>query len=75
MYTTIKPITQLAYVLPRNSMNLLPKNLYINLIEKKSEWYTLDLELQWSYCRYLWESHVILPEIDINELNLIIDST
>ena len=75
MYTTIKPITQLAYVLPRNSMNLLPKNLYINLIEKKSEWYTLDLELQWSYCRYLWESHVILPEIDINELNLLIDST
>lgn len=73
-YTPIRPIVQLAYVLPRNSMSLLPKNLYEKLIEKKSHWYSLNLELQWSYCRYLWEAHVLLPEIDISELNKLIDS-
>ena len=73
-YNVIKPITQLAYVLPRNSLNLLPINLFKKLIEKKPNWYTLDINLEWSYCRYLWECHVILPEINIFELNKLIDS-
>lgn len=71
----VNPLVQLAYVLPRNSLHLLPKNIYKNLMEKRPEWYKLDFKIVWAYCRYLWEGHVILPEIDIDELKNIIKHT
>ena len=30
--------------------------------------YPSDCEFVWSYCRYFWECHIQLPELDINEL-------
>ena len=71
----VDPLVQLAYVLPRNSLYLLPKELYQNLIEQKSHWYKLDYKIFWAYCRYLWEGHVDLPEINIKELENIINET
>jgi len=64
----VTEIVQLCYVLPRNSLTLLPKKLYEQLLEKHSEWYKNDCEFVWAYCRYFWESHVNMNEIDINEL-------
>jgi 5'-3' exoribonuclease 1 len=66
-----KPVTelvQLCYVLPRQSLTMLPKKLYGALISKEDDWYKTNCNFAWSYCRYFWESHVQLPEIDINEL-------
>jgi 5'-3' exonuclease len=66
-----KPVTelvQLAYVLPKQSLHLLPEKLYDNLIKDHSDWYKADCHFIWSYCRYFWESHVQLPHIDIDEL-------
>ena len=66
-----KPVTelvQLAYVLPKQSLHLLPEKLYDNLIKERNDWYKADCEFVWSYCRYFWESHVQLPHIDIDEL-------
>lgn len=64
----VNELTQLCYVLPKQSLYLLPSNLYNNLINKKSEWYDNNCEFVWAFCRYFWESHVQLPHIDINEL-------
>ena len=64
----VTEIVQLCYVLPRNSLALLPKILHEQLLEKHSDWYKNDCEFVWAYCRYFWESHVNMNEIDINEL-------
>ena len=66
-----KPVTdlvQLAYVLPKQSLHLLPEKLYEALIKERNDWYKADCEFVWAYSRYFWESHVQLPHIDINEL-------
>jgi 5'-3' exonuclease len=64
----VSELVQLSYVLPRQSLYLLPDKLYSSLIKEHENWYKSDCEFIWAYCRYFWESHVILPNIDINEL-------
>ena len=64
----VSQLVQLCYVLPRNSLSLLPPALYNKLLEDKPEWYRLDYEFQWAYCKYFWESHVEMEHIDITEL-------
>jgi 5'-3' exoribonuclease 2 len=68
---TAKPVSelvQLAYVLPKQSLHLLPEKLYNNLIKDNNNWYDADCDFIWAYSRYFWESHVQLPHIDIDEL-------
>ena len=65
------PVTefvQLFYVLPRQSLQLLPEKLYKALIREKLHLYETDCEFHWAYCKYFWESHPNLPYIDVNEL-------
>ncbi len=64
----VSPYTQLAYVLPKDSLKFLPTNIYNQLIYKKSKNYKENCKLKWAFCRYIWEAHVDLPEIDIDEL-------
>lgn len=64
----VSQLVQLCYVLPRNSLTLLPPALYNKLLEDKPEWYRLDYDFQWAYCKYFWESHVNMEHIDITEL-------
>ena len=64
----VSELVQLSYVLPKQSLHLLPEKLYDNLIKDHSDWYKSDCEFVWSYSRYFWESHVQLPHIDIDEL-------
>lgn len=64
----VSELVQLCYVLPKESLQLLPDTLYNKLIAKYSHWYDNDCEFIWAYCKYFWESHVMLPHIDINEL-------
>ena len=68
----VSSLVQLCYVLPRQSLQLLPPKLYEQLIQKHAEWYPTDAEFVWSYCRYFWESHVELPDIEIEELEAVI---
>jgi len=64
----VTPLVQLCYVLPKESLQLLPTNLYNKLIQIYFPWYVSDCEFVWAYCKYFWEAHVMLPHIDINEL-------
>ena len=64
----VSPLVQLSYVLPRQSLQFLPSILVEKLKEEHDDWYQTDCEFVWAYSKYFWESHVELPEIDINEL-------
>lgn len=68
----INELTQLSYVLPRNSLKLLPDNLFKYLITNHEEWYRLDYKVKWSFCKYFWECHIEMPDININELEKIL---
>ena len=67
---SISPYVQLAYVLPRNQLFLLPKEKREILLTKYGHLYPegTNLEFKWAFCRYLWESHVCLPEISLHIL-------
>ena len=68
-----KPVTammQLCYVLPKQSLHMIPKKIHDKV--RESGWYKSDCEFVWAYCRYFWECHVQLPEIDIDELEKLI---
>ena len=69
----VNALVQLCYVLPYQSLRLLPSKLYNILNTRYSHWYRTDCEFIWAYCRYFWESHVQLPEININELENIVN--
>lgn len=64
----VSPEVQLAYVLPKNSLKLLPVKIYVKLLKDKNHLYKDDCEMVWAFCKYIWESHVNLPHIDIEEL-------
>jgi len=68
-HTPVSPNVQLAYVLPKYQLCLLPECYYKHLLEKYEHLYPdKNYKFKWSFCRYLWESHICLPDISIEEI-------
>lgn len=62
---SISTIVQLCYVIPKTSLTLLPPKVYKKI---NKNIYTQDCVFKWAFCKYFWECHVLLPEINIDEL-------
>ena len=67
--TPVLPLIQLAYVLPRNKLYLLPQRMKDFLLCNYSHLYPEKVKLQWAFNRYLWESHICLEEVPMSVLN------
>jgi 5'-3' exonuclease len=65
---SVSAFTQLAYVLPSSYLTLLPDKQRQYLVETYPELYLENYSFQWSFCRYFWESHPLLPSIDAKKL-------
>jgi len=70
----VRNLVQLSYVLPKDSLDFLPNEIYNYLIWKKKDNYNDNCDIKWSFCKYFWESHVVLPLIDIEELKSYIEN-
>jgi 5'-3' exonuclease len=64
----IEPLVQLCFVLPRHSLELLPAYIKIPLLKKYAHYYPDNCEFVWAFCKYFWESHALLPDIDLDDL-------
>jgi hypothetical protein len=47
---------------------LLPDLVRDKLLKNLNEYYKLDYEFEWSFCKYFWESHVKYETICVSEL-------
>jgi 5'-3' exonuclease len=65
------PIVQLSYVVPPISHSLLPEKTRELLQQKYPEYFVdiRNIRFSWMFCKYFWESRVLLPDIPMAVLN------
>jgi 5'-3' exonuclease len=68
-YNILNEKLLLCYVLPKNSLNLLPGFLEDYLLKEYKEHYNDNYEIIYAFCKYFYEGHVHFPKIKITEFN------
>ena len=38
------------------------------LLENYKESYRTDYHIEWGFCRYFWECHILFPDIDFDSI-------
>ena len=66
----IRDAIQLCYVLPRPSLQLLPRQVLEKLSKHPnfSSMYATNHHMNWSFCKFFWEAHTEMPQLDIRDL-------
>lgn len=62
-------LTQLSYVLPINSLYLLPDNIHNYILKNYEDHYKTNYVHIYAFCKYIWESHIKFPQLDIENFN------
>jgi 5'-3' exoribonuclease 1 len=70
----VDPLVQLIYVLPKESLYLLPKKIYNCTLIEYEDYYNYNVQYVWDFCTYIWESHVDLPPLHIPNIQKFIKS-
>jgi 5'-3' exonuclease len=68
-YSILNTNVLLAYVLPKNSLHLLPEKIHNYLLANYDKYYKDDYELVYAFCKYFYEGHVIFPKIEHTNFN------
>ena len=59
----------LCHVLPKTSLNLLPKKIYDYLMKNYQSYYKDDCSITYAFCKYFYEGHVEFPKINNDDFN------
>ncbi len=70
----INEYIQLAYVLPKEKLHYLPAKYHYALLKQLNHYYLETYDLSWAYCKYIWEAHPNLPNVDINCIKHLVSS-
>ena len=68
-YNVLNTNVLLAYVLPKNSLHLLPEKIKAYLLTNYAKYYSEDYDVLYAFCKYFYEGHVIFPEIEHSSFN------
>ena len=64
----IQDTIQLAYVLPKDCLNLINNEVKDELLEKYDNYYEENKEINMAFCKYFWECNVVFDYINLEYL-------